>query len=104
MHLVRPSRRALVWTTSVLLIATGGYVAISTALGRCTKRACPHTSSSLSQPPVGARHSHPNVSPSRSASPTPSKQAAIDTQPSLPVRAAFYYPWYPEHWHGTDGT
>src|SRR5512145_2113562 len=24
--------------------------------------------------------------------------AAADTQPSFPIRAAFYYPWFPEAW------
>src|SRR5919198_2968660 len=25
--------------------------------------------------------------------------AQVDTQPSFPVRAAFYYPWFPEAWN-----
>jgi hypothetical protein len=30
--------------------------------------------------------------------PTPGGAEANDTQPSLPLRAAFYYPWFPEAW------
>ena len=29
--------------------------------------------------------------------------AQQDSQPSFPIRAAFYYPWFPETWgHGTN--
>ena len=29
---------------------------------------------------------------------TPSPTSSVDVQPSLPLRAAFYYPWFPEGW------
>jgi hypothetical protein len=28
--------------------------------------------------------------------------ATIDRQPGFPIRAAFYYPWFPETWHKDD--
>lgn len=40
-------------------------------------------------------------SASASASPTPASASAtplVSYQPSLPLRAAFYYPWFPEAW------
>ena len=33
----------------------------------------------------------------------PAATQAGDLQPRLPLRAAFYYPWYPEIWDGADG-
>ncbi|MEP6758718.1 MAG: alkaline phosphatase family protein [Actinomycetota bacterium] len=38
-------------------------------------------------------------SPTTSPGPTPSPSSSGgDTQPSLPIRAAFYYPWFPDTW------
>lgn len=31
-------------------------------------------------------------------SPTATSQAGVDWQPSFPIRAAFYYPWFPQAW------
>jgi glycosyl hydrolase family 99 len=39
----------------------------------------------------------PSESPSASPSPSPTAPPA-DVQPSFPIRAAFYYPWFPESW------
>ena len=36
--------------------------------------------------------------PSATATPTPTATGGGDLQPSLPIRAAFYYPWFPETW------
>jgi phosphoesterase family protein/glycosyl hydrolase family 99 len=38
----------------------------------------------------------PTESPTGSSSPSPS--GGGDRQPALPIRAAFYYPWFPETW------
>ncbi|HEV3173337.1 MAG TPA: sigma-70 family RNA polymerase sigma factor [Actinocrinis sp.] len=39
----------------------------------------------------------PTASPSASASPSPSQAAAGIVNTAFPIRAAFYYPWYPEN-------
>ncbi len=33
------------------------------------------------------------------AAPTPTTNSPLDWQPSFPIRAAFYYPWFPEGWN-----
>jgi hypothetical protein len=33
------------------------------------------------------------------AAPAPAPGGAADVQPAFPIRAAFYYPWFPEAWH-----
>jgi hypothetical protein len=41
----------------------------------------------------------PSGDPSATPTPTPtSTPSGGDVQPSLPIRAAFYYPWFPETW------
>jgi Phosphoesterase family/Glycosyl hydrolase family 99 len=40
----------------------------------------------------------PTGSPDPSATATPTPTGGGDLQPSLPIRAAFYYPWFPETW------
>jgi hypothetical protein len=42
------------------------------------------------------------ASPSATGTPTPSPSGGGDTQPTFPIRAAFYYPWFPETW-GSSG-
>jgi hypothetical protein len=39
----------------------------------------------------------PTQAPTQAPSPTPT-QSGTDWQPSFPIRAAFYYPWFPEAW------
>ena len=36
--------------------------------------------------------------PSATATATPQAPPVADVQPALPIRAAFYYPWFPEAW------
>jgi hypothetical protein len=54
-------------------------------------------------------HGHNAVSPTPSSDPSPTSDPSAtptsdptptggDVQPSLPIRAAFYYPWFPETW------
>jgi YD repeat-containing protein len=40
----------------------------------------------------------PDPAPSPAPDPTPVPLPSPDLQPSLPMRAAFYYPWFPETW------
>ena len=40
----------------------------------------------------------PTTTSSPTGQPTPSPTTGGDAQPSLPIRAAFYYPWFPETW------
>src|SRR4051794_9972732 len=40
----------------------------------------------------------PSGGPSATPTPTPSPSGGGDVQPSFPIRAAFYYPWFPETW------
>jgi hypothetical protein len=37
--------------------------------------------------------------PTPTATPTPTPTGGADPQPSFPIRAAFYYPWFPEGWN-----
>jgi hypothetical protein len=37
--------------------------------------------------------------PPPAATPTPAPTSLADPQPSFPIRAAFYYPWFPEGWN-----
>ena len=38
------------------------------------------------------------LAPTSTTMPSPTPIASTDWQPSFPVRAAFYYPWFPEAW------
>lgn len=40
----------------------------------------------------------PTTTPSPTTTPDPTPTPSGDVQPSLPIRAAFYYPWFPETW------
>jgi hypothetical protein len=40
----------------------------------------------------------PSPTTTPTPTPTPSPTSGGDAQPSLPIRAAFYYPWFPETW------
>ena len=41
----------------------------------------------------------PSARGSLTAASRSSAHAPADVQPALPLRAAFYYPWYPQHWN-----
>src|SRR6185369_8622871 len=43
----------------------------------------------------------PTAAPTRTPAPTatPAPPVVADAQPSFPIRAAFYYPWFPEAWN-----
>jgi hypothetical protein len=77
-------------TLSFILVSGGGRTAIN--------------SSESGHGPKINIHAHkpspsPTVSPDPSGTPTPDPNpGGGDTQPSLPIRAAFYYPWFPETW------
>lgn len=40
----------------------------------------------------------PTITPSPTVTPTPSPTVTVEPQPTFPIRAAFYYPWFPETW------
>jgi hypothetical protein len=40
----------------------------------------------------------PSLTPTKPVASTPTSTAASDWQPSFPIRAAFYYPWFPQAW------
>jgi hypothetical protein len=42
--------------------------------------------------------SSPTAKPSPTITPTPTPSTGPDSQPAFPVRAMFYYPWFPESW------
>jgi hypothetical protein len=48
--------------------------------------------------PVADADRGPDAVRRSSATPTPHRPGGGDVQPSLPIRAAFYYPWFPETW------
>ncbi len=41
----------------------------------------------------------PTATPTQAPTPTPAPTGGTDVQPSFPIRAAFYYPWFPEGWN-----
>src|SRR5262245_42255202 len=47
--------------------------------------------------PTPAPSGDPSSTPTPTASPTPTGGGG-DIQPALPIRAAFYYPWFPDTW------
>jgi hypothetical protein len=56
------------------------------------------TPTSGSSPPPASPS--PGISPFPSPSPSPSSSPPSgSTQPSFPIRAAFYYPWFPQAWN-----
>ncbi|HVD02726.1 MAG TPA: hypothetical protein VNF75_01095 [Candidatus Dormibacteraeota bacterium] len=59
--------------------------------------AVPSLKSNLAQNPTprAPQGTSPSLAPNPTQSPTPSGGGA----PSLPIRAAFFYPWYPESWY-----
>jgi hypothetical protein len=76
-------------TLSLIVVSDGGRTALAsgeTARGPKIK-IHGHTASETPTP---------TTTPSPSLSPDPGPRG--DTQPSLPIRAAFYYPWFPETW------
>ncbi len=76
-----------------------GTVLVMTAAACATPVGTPSaptsTATSRSTPAASASDSFPAQA---SGTDEPSFAAAGDVQPSLPVRAAFYYPWFPEAW------
>lgn len=53
-------------------------------------------------PPTPTPTPKPTAAPTPMAAPTPTPPPAPpsgDRQPSFPIRAAFYYPWFPEAWN-----
>ena len=49
---------------------------------------------------AGNAHADRNPDPTTTPTPTPTPESDLggDMQPALPIRAAFYYPWFPETW------
>ena len=41
----------------------------------------------------------PTTTPTPAVTPTPTPTPTPDVQPAFPIRAAFYYPWFPEAWN-----
>jgi len=72
-------------------LATGTVIASATLVV-----ASPSTNPSPSVP--APTSPPPSVAPSSTSVPTASASPPGDPQPQLPVRAAFYYPWFPEAW------
>ena len=52
-----------------------------------------------SSPTTRAATASPTATQGSSATPSSAPVAAGNWQPSLPVRAGFYYPWFPEGWN-----
>jgi hypothetical protein len=60
----------------------------------------PSSSGSATPTPTPAPTSTANPTPTPpTPTPTPAPPPPTSSQPSLPVRAAFYYPWFPEAWN-----
>jgi len=64
---------------------------------QATALASPSASAAMSATPSPTPAASVQSSPSLTPTPTASPSAAPST-PGLPIRAAFYYPWFPEAW------
>lgn len=82
----------------ILLVLTSGVLAGNSIVNQAPQ-AQPVSAGMLSQTPtVQAKTPAPKVSPVAAQS-TPTAAADVaDPQPSLPLRAAFYYAWFPSAW------
>ena len=72
----------------------------SGTIGSAGSSASPGTRASggpQSSSPGAPGFSSPTV-PTTTPNPTATPRAGTDKQPSFPIRAAFYYPWFPEAW------
>ena len=65
------------------------------------------TATRTSAPPTATRTTAPSVTATRTGVPSatatnppgPTATQSGDTQPGFPIRAVFYYPWFPEAWN-----
>ena len=76
-------------TLSLILVSDGGRTAFASSESGRGPKIKIHGHNASETPT-------PTTTPSPSGSPDPGPGG--DTQPSLPIRAAFYYPWFPETW------
>jgi Glycosyl hydrolase family 99 len=84
----------IVCLAGVLVLA----IALTVALHPWEQRRAPATGTA---PPPGQAVQSSARSGGESAAavgPSPAGSAASDWQPAFPIRAAFYYPWFPEAW------
>jgi hypothetical protein len=79
-------RRAALW-----LLAVIGAAAVVVAIALVASRPA-------SGPPASGRSASRPSADGRRAGRAPPHRAAVPRQPRLPIRAAFYYGWYPQTW------
>ena len=85
-------RQLVVFVLIVVSIATvGGAGYIASGNPAHTRKPRPTPTATLSPSPAPT----PSPTPSSTATPSPSPTGSL----TLPVRAAFYYPWFPEAWN-----
>jgi hypothetical protein len=79
------------------LVITGGAAASATP-GNPPKSTTAPTQKPTSVPPTATNA--PTQVPTNPVAPTstPTNQPGSDWQPTFPIRAAFYYPWFPQAW------
>src|SRR5207237_7888958 len=85
----------------LLLIACGSLILVTTERGRQALQTFPapflSTPYPIASPTTGLAAN--TATATRTALPTTAITTTTgDVQPSLPLRAAFYYPWFPEAW------
>ncbi|OLB79729.1 MAG: hypothetical protein AUI14_09480 [Actinobacteria bacterium 13_2_20CM_2_71_6] len=86
-----------------VLVLAGGLVAIvrpwqQRAQQTDARFAVPSSSSQPTITASGSASASPSPSASPSASATTAAPAPAGWQPGFPIRATFYYPWFPEGW------
>ena len=77
-------------TLSFVLVSDGGRSVLASRESAGAPKIKIHGHTAVSSTPT------PTTSPTSTPDPTPTPSG--DVQPSMPIRAAFYYPWFPETW------
>jgi hypothetical protein len=84
------AKAAVIVASATLMVETGPAP---------TPTPTPTPPPTVTPPPTPTPTPAPTGTPSPGATPTPAPFPGGDPQPSFPIRAAFYYPWFPEAWN-----
>ena len=94
--------KAAVGTHTISASVTGNNkktaaVVLATAVLAVVSATAPSPTPTPRPTPTATPTAAPTKTPAPTATPAPT--VASDPQPSFPIRAAFYYPWFPEAWN-----
>ncbi len=80
------------------VVSTPGSTAISLAARESGANAPQLIITTGSSPTLTPTTVNPTQTPTQNPTSTPTPVSGTDWQPAFPIRAAFYYPWFPEAW------